>query len=205
MCADAERLQGAEHVFRMLAKPIDMTCVMAGSRSGTASCFHAKPWPIQTNYVDRFQNGTTVSRYEVLLIRAGLVYLVLTGALGVAFFAYPTLAVAFRTTHIHLGVLGFFLSMVMGVAYWLMPRPGGLRQERSEAWTFWLLNAGLLLRTLLEPWSRLGGPEWLQVGSIVAGLALLAAIVVFAVAMWSRVVTAEEIHRIRGVQRAQDG
>lgn len=140
-----------------------------------------------------------MSRYEVLLVRVGLVYLVLTGALGVLFFMMPALAGAFRTTHIHLGVLGFFLSMVMGVAYWLMPRPGGLRQERSEAWTFWLLNSGLLLRTVAEPLYRLGGPGWLREVSIVSGLLLLAAIVVFAVAMWARVKTAEEIRRIRGV------
>lgn len=140
-----------------------------------------------------------MSRYEVLLIRAGLVYLVLTGVLGVLFFMTPTLAVAFRTTHIHLGVLGFFLSMVMGVAYWLMPRPGGVRQERSEAWTFYLLNSGLVLRTIAEPLQRLGGPDWLGEVSIGAGVLLLSAIVVFVVAMWARVKTAEEIRRIRGV------
>jgi cbb3-type cytochrome oxidase subunit 1 len=127
------------------------------------------------------------------------VYLVLTGVLGVLFFMMPVLAGAFRTTHIHLGVLGFFLSMVMGVAYWLMPRPGGLRQERSEAWTFWLLNSGLVVRTIAEPLHRLGGPAWLREVSIVSGLLLLSAIVVFAVAMWARVETAEEIRRIRGV------
>lgn len=141
-----------------------------------------------------------MSRYEALLIRAGLIYLVITGALGVAFFAAPWLAGAFRATHIHLGVLGFFLSMVMGVAYWMMPRPGGLRQERSEAWTFWLLNAGLVSRTIAEPWHRLGGPPWLREASIVAGVLLLAAIVLFAWAMWARVKTAKEIQRIRGVR-----
>ena len=50
-----------------------------------------------------------MSAYEVLLIRAGLVYLVATAALGVAFFAWPASVWAFRTTHIHLGVLEFFL------------------------------------------------------------------------------------------------
>ena len=82
-----------------------------------------------------------MSRYETYLIKAGLTYLVLTGLLGVLFFFVPGLSRYFRTTHLHLGFIGFFLSMVMGVAYWMMPRPGGLRQERQEALTFYLLNS----------------------------------------------------------------
>lgn len=140
-----------------------------------------------------------MSRWEANLIRAGLVYLVATAVLGVAFFVAPVLAGAFRTTHIHLGVLGFFLSMVMGVAYWMMPRPLGLRQERSEAWTFWLLNSGLIVRTVAEPWLRLGGPDVLRPVGVVAGVLLLAAILVFVVAMFARVKTVEEIQRLRGV------
>lgn len=141
-----------------------------------------------------------MSRWEANLIRTGLIYLLLTAVLGVAFFASPVLAGVFRTTHIHLGVLGFFLSMVMGVAYWMMPRPGGLRQERSEVWTFWLLNVGLVVRTVVEPWSRLGGPEVLRPIGVGAGVLLLAAIAVFVVAMFARVKTIEEIQRIRGVR-----
>ena len=141
-----------------------------------------------------------MSLWEANLIRAGLIYLLLTALLGVAFFAAPVAAAVFRTTHIHLGVLGFFLSMVMGVAYWMMPRPGGLRQERAEAWTFWLLNVGLVVRTVVEPWSRLGGPDVLQPIGVAAGVLLLAAIVVFVVAMFARVKTVEQIQRIRGLR-----
>ena len=141
-----------------------------------------------------------MSRWEANLIRAGLIYLLLTAVLGVAFFAAPVSVAAFRTTHIHLGVLGFFLSMVMGVAYWMMPRPGGLRQERAEAWTFWLLNVGLIVRTVVEPWSRLGGPDVLQPIGVGSGVLLLAAIAVFVVSMFARVKTVEEIQRIRGAR-----
>ena len=141
-----------------------------------------------------------MSRWEANLIRAGLIYLLLTAGLGVAFFAAPISAAVFRTTHIHLGVLGFFLSMMMGVAYWMMPRPGGLRQERAEAWTFWLLNVGLIVRTVVEPWSRLGGPDVLQPIGVGAGVLLLAAISVFVVSMFARVKTVEEIQRIRGAR-----
>lgn len=132
-----------------------------------------------------------------MLIRAGLVYLVATGALGVVFLLQPTLAAYLRTTHLHLGVLGFFLSMVMGVAYWMMPRPGGLRQPRAAASTFWLLNAGIVLRTVGEPWWRASGLALPHMLAVAGGALQLAAILVFALAMGRRVRTASEIQRAR--------
>lgn len=138
-----------------------------------------------------------VSLYEVRLIRMSFVYLVVTGALGVLFYLFPVLAVYYRTTHIHLGVIGFFLSMVMGVAYWMMPRPGGLRQEGLEAVTFWLLTVGLVLRFFSEPAWRYSGAQWLHVVTVASGFLQFGAILVFAIAMQARVKTADTIRRLR--------
>lgn len=140
----------------------------------------------------------------MLLVRFSLGYLLLTGALGVAFYLAPHLAAYARTTHIHLGVVGFFLSMVMGVAYWMMPRPGGIRQEGAEALTFYLLNTGLLLRAISEPWWRYSGDPRLRVAVVTAGVLVLAAMVVFAAAMNRRVVTAETVRRMSRRRREQD-
>ncbi len=138
-----------------------------------------------------------MSRYQVLLVRASLVWLVTTAALGVAFMLAPGLAGLFRTTHVHLGVIGFFLSMVMGVAYWMMPRPGGVRQERLEAATFYALHGGLVLRVLTEPfWRTTWAPGW-QAALVASGVLQLAAIAVFATAMNRRVVTVATIQRLR--------
>jgi len=52
----------------------------------------------------------------------------------------PGLAGVLAPTHGHLGTVGFMLSMVMGVAFWMMPRPGGMRQTGYEAVTFALLQ-----------------------------------------------------------------
>ena len=138
-----------------------------------------------------------MSRYEYLLVKGALVYLVLTGLLGVLFFLYPPLTSYFRVTHIHLGVIGFFLSMVMGVAYWMMPRPGQLRQERLEALTFYLLNAGLVLRVSSEPWWRYTGDTLPHSLAVASGFLLFAAILVFAYAMQARVKTKEMILALR--------
>ncbi len=142
-----------------------------------------------------------MSRYESYLIKAGLIYLLITGVLGVLFYIMPLLQAYFRTTHLHLGLTGFFLSMVMGVAYWMMPRPGGLRQERQEALTFYLLNVGLVLRLISEPaWRYTGGSAYYAL-VVISGLLQLAAMGVFVLAMWQRVKTADEILKIR--QRIQ--
>ncbi|HEX7021856.1 MAG TPA: hypothetical protein VF171_03295 [Trueperaceae bacterium] len=138
-----------------------------------------------------------MSRYEYLLIKGALVYLVLTGLLGVVFFIDPALAPYFRVTHVHLGVIGFFLSMVMGVAYWMMPRPGQLRQDGLEALTFYLLTAGLVLRVVAEPWWRYSGAELPHLLGIVSALLLFAAISTFAYAMQARVKTKDMILKLR--------
>jgi hypothetical protein len=138
-----------------------------------------------------------VSTYEVRLVRASLVWLVLTGALGVLFYLAPALAGPFRTTHVHMGAVGFLLSMVMGVAYWMMPRPGGMRQERAEALTFFCLHGGMLLRVATEPAWRATASAWLEPLVLLSGLLTLTAIGVFAFAMNRRVVTMDEIKRRR--------
>lgn len=143
-----------------------------------------------------------MSRYEAALVRAALVYLVLTGLLGLSFFIFPRLSGYLRVTHLHVGLVGFFLSFVIGVAYWLMPRPGGLRQERLEAVTFYLLNAGLILRILAEPAWRASGLEWLRGVLIVSGALQVAAMLVFALAMQARVKTKEMILELRSKQKA---
>jgi len=140
-----------------------------------------------------------MSRYEVALLRGAVLYLLATAALGVAFTIRPGLVAVLGPTHAHLGLVGFFLSTVMGVAFWMMPRPGGIRQERWEAACFYLLNAGLVLRAGAEPWWRLTAAPAAHALFVAAGALALAAVVCFAWAMRSRLVTVEVVRaRSRG-------
>lgn len=84
----------------------------------------------------------------------------------------------------------------MGVAYWMMPRPGGLRQAGLEGLTFFLLNAGLLLRLVLEPLA-LGGHGGLSPWLAFSGALQLLAILLFAFAMHQRVITADMLKKKR--------
>lgn len=143
-----------------------------------------------------------MSRIQAAFVRTALVYLVLTGALGVVFLAAPRWMPAFRVVHVHAGLLGFFLSLVMGVAFWLLPRPAGRRTPRAEAWSYALFHGGLAARVALEPWWRLGGPPELRALLVAAGTATLAGMTVFAVALWGRAVDADTLRRLRSERAA---
>ena len=139
-----------------------------------------------------------MSAVQVAFVRLAVVYLFGTGALGLWFLIDPSWAWAFRTTHVHAGVLGFFLSLVMGVAFWLLPRPGGVRTPRIEAWTLALFHGGLAVRTVLEPWLRLGSaPTFAEPLLWASGAINLAGIALFAGSVWGRARTPEELRRAR--------
>lgn len=91
--------------------------------------------------------------------------------------------------HAHVLLVGFLLLMIFGVAFWMFPKVSGQRPGRESGWiAFGLLNAGLLLRVLAEPFATRAGsaPVWDVLLGIAAVLPALAA-VAFALAIWPRV------------------
>jgi hypothetical protein len=93
-----------------------------------------------------------------------------------------------RLATIHLLTVGWLLQLIIGVAFWMFPRhptspPRG--DVRYGWWAFGLLNTGLLLRLLGEPW-RLGfsGPAWPLVA---AGLLQLAGVASALALLWPRI------------------
>jgi hypothetical protein len=65
-------------------------------------------------------------------------------------------------TYLHLLVLGWLTQLIFGVAFWLFPKHSQARPRGNElrGWTvFWLLNLGLILRAIAEPWHGLGKPR----------------------------------------------
>ncbi len=134
-----------------------------------------------------------MSYFEYLFVRSSFFYLLYAALTGTAFYIWPGLIPYLKTTHVHAGLVGFFLSMVMGVAFWMMPRPGQIRQERLEALTYALLNAGLLLRLGLEPWLLFSGNHELRPLLLGSGLLQASAVAVFAYAMSQRVLTKEQL------------
>ena len=142
--------------------------------------------------------------FEARFVRAGLLYLLFTAVTGTLFYVFPGLIRPLVSVHTHAGIVGFFLNLVMGVAFWMMPRPNQLRQDRLEAWAFWLLNVGLAARVLFEPpviaW------RWpLQVVLVLSAALQTAGIAVFVVGMTQRVLTSADLRRLRAARDARAG
>src|SRR5438093_958591 len=84
----------------------------------------------------------------------------------------PVLAVLWPT-YLHVLLVGWLTQLIFGVAFWLFPRYSAERPRGSErlGWlSFALLNLGLALRVVGEPWRSLTGSG--LAGSLLVGSAL---------------------------------
>lgn len=64
-------------------------------------------------------------------------------------------------TYLHLLVVGWLTQLIFGVAFWLFPKHSAAHPRGSDrlGWaSFFLLNLGLILRAIAEPWQALGRP-----------------------------------------------
>lgn len=134
-----------------------------------------------------------------LFIKAGIVYLVVTFAVGAVLLClramgYPV-SYAVEIEHGHAGSVGWLVNTVIGVAYWLLPAnrmrfpaTQGRYPEVAAHASFYALNVGLLVRLLGEPF--LPTREL----SLIAALAISALLQLFGIALfawiaWQRVLT----------------
>jgi cbb3-type cytochrome oxidase subunit 1 len=79
-------------------------------------------------------------------LKASLAWLALGVTLGVSMAVHPP-ALAWRTAHIHMNLLGFVTMMIFGVAYHVIPRFTGhpLAMRRLAGAHWWMSNVGLAL------------------------------------------------------------
>lgn len=95
------------------------------------------------------------------MLRAALLYLVIGTILGLLMFlgyANPDFrwALRFRSTHVHLILVGSVIQTIMGVALWMFPRrkhPPYWTPEREGMALFVVFNLGVILRSLTEAWA----------------------------------------------------
>jgi heme/copper-type cytochrome/quinol oxidase subunit 1 len=127
-------------------------------------------------------------KLSVWMVRASLVYMgigFLFGALILANKGIPFSPWSWRllNPHIELMIFGWTMQLVMGVAFWILPRFTGQQRYGKTIlgwWSFALLNAGVVLMAL--------GGWFALIAPLLAGrLLTLAAVIVFAVLMWPRV------------------
>jgi hypothetical protein len=138
-------------------------------------------------------------RQSRLFVKAGLLYLVLTFALGGALLLFEaggrSVPNVIRIEHTHLGEVGWLVNLVIGIALWMLPlnreRFPDTRGRYPAALTyacFILLNGGLALRLIAEPWYQLSDhPPLASAALAVAAIAQPVAIAMFAYIAWQRV------------------
>jgi heme/copper-type cytochrome/quinol oxidase subunit 1 len=94
------------------------------------------------------------------------------------------------SAHTHVILVGFVMTMILGVALWLFPRPAkdDVRYRPGMAYgAYWLLTAGTAVRAIAEL-ARRGGPgSWIAWLIVASGLAQIAALGLFFYTMWSRI------------------
>jgi len=128
-------------------------------------------------------------------IKTSLVYLVLTLLVSVLLdvndvFDVPLSLAGTFPVYIHLLAIGWLTQLIFGVAYWMFPVFSREKPRASEnlGWlTYGLLNLGLVLRAVAEPWQVQNpnmGSAWLLILS--ATLQWLAGLM-FVINTWSRV------------------
>lgn len=95
-------------------------------------------------------------RVSVWFIRASLLHLLSGAALGAAYLAWKAyewfpFAVSLRQVHVEQMLVGWLVQLVVGVAFWILPRPEG-RDPGAYSGQMWvifgLLNAGVLAAAL---------------------------------------------------------
>lgn len=94
-----------------------------------------------------------MNKLTVNFIKAGLIYLVCGGLIGLHLAAGGPMH-PFRAVHAHLNLLGWMNMMIFGVAYHIIPRFSGrpLWSPKMANWHFYLANAALI--GMLFGWSR---------------------------------------------------
>jgi hypothetical protein len=96
----------------------------------------------------------------------------------------------FITAHVHLLLVGFMLTLVIGVATWMFPRPARddarYRPELAEA-VYWIMTVSTVARAVAEIGLGLWGTGILRLVVALGGLGQLVAAAVFVVNMWWRV------------------
>lgn len=128
-------------------------------------------------------------------VKTSLVYLVLTLLVSVLLvvrdvFDVPLSLAGMFPVYIHMLVIGWLTQLIFGVAYWMFPVYSREKPRASEnlGWlVYGLLNLGLVLRAIAEPWHSQDpsmGSTWLLILS--ATLQWLAGLM-FVFNTWGRV------------------
>lgn len=128
-------------------------------------------------------------------IKTSLVFLLIGLALGLwimwkGYWGDPSGMSIVISAHTHVILIGFIITLIMGIAYWMFPRPAREDYRYSPNMAevnYWLVTGGTVVRLFGELWQYAsGGANGMLWAAIGAGAQTLAG-AVFAWNIWSRV------------------
>jgi heme/copper-type cytochrome/quinol oxidase subunit 1 len=94
------------------------------------------------------------------------------------------------SAHTHVILVGFVMTMILGVALWLFPRPDKADTRYSPALaatSYWLLTVGTASRFVAELARRPSTGAGIRWVIVLASAAQMLALAVFFYTMWSRI------------------
>jgi heme/copper-type cytochrome/quinol oxidase subunit 1 len=94
------------------------------------------------------------------------------------------------SAHTHLILVGFVMTMILGVALWLFPRPAKEDVQYRPALAvaaYWLLALGTAVRTVAELTRPPGIATWVAWVIVASSLSQIAALALFFYNMWPRI------------------
>ncbi len=94
------------------------------------------------------------------------------------------------SAHSHLILFGFIITLIMGVAYWMFPRPAKDDFRYSPSLTeinYWMITIGTIIRAGGEITLYFGGSTIAQVVMAVGAIMQLMAGVLFSWNIWTRI------------------
>jgi hypothetical protein len=80
--------------------------------------------------------------------------------------------------HTHVGMIGFLLMGIAGIALWKLPEPAPGASARVPEVCWWLLVLSVLARSTLEVWTSYASWSWLRTGVFAVSCAEAVAIFV---------------------------
>ena len=94
------------------------------------------------------------------------------------------------SAHTHVILVGFVMTMILGVALWLFPRPDKSDARYKPALaevSYWLLTVGTGARFVAELTREASPGRWARWAIVLASGAQVLALVIFFYTMWSRI------------------
>lgn len=135
-------------------------------------------------------------------IKAGILYFILGVLLAIVAELPAINTGAFLLpVYWHMLVIGWITQVIMGVSIWMFPRKHRNKKKRETvlSWlAFWLLNSGLVLRFLSEPFIPLDQNSFAVTSLVLISSVLQVLGIVFYVAeIWPRLQSREKRKRQR--------